>query len=90
MVQKIYLKMHPVSYINTYYDVKDLVNHRMVKNTFYEIKKLLTCASYDTFWEVIVFLNLHLCSVNGCSLVPLRNKLVNKQSNVKYLLKSYH
>ena len=57
--------MHPVSFTNTHHDVADLVNHGMVKNIkleylengtwlFYEIKKFLTCASDDTFWEVIV------------------------------------
>ena len=33
VVQKIYSKMHPASCTNTYHDVTDLVNHRMVKNT---------------------------------------------------------
>ena len=33
MVQKIYLKMHPISCTNTHCDVTDLVNHGMVKNT---------------------------------------------------------
>ena len=57
--------MHPVSCNNTHYDVTDLVNHEMVKNTktwiswerninFLEIKKFLTCASGNTFWEVTV------------------------------------
>ena len=32
-VQKIYSKLHPVSYNNTRHDVTDLVNHGMVKNT---------------------------------------------------------
>ena len=29
----IYSKMHPVSCTNIHHDVKDLVNHKMVKNT---------------------------------------------------------
>ena len=33
MVQKIYWKIHPVTCTNTHYDVIDLVNHGMVKNT---------------------------------------------------------
>ena len=33
MVQKIYSKIHFVSCINTHHDVKELVNHEMVKNT---------------------------------------------------------
>ena len=33
MAQKIYSKMYPVSCTNTYHDVRDLVNHGMVKNT---------------------------------------------------------
>ena len=32
VVQKIYLKMHPVSCTNTYYDVTDLLIYGMVKN----------------------------------------------------------
>ena len=32
LVQKIYLKMHPVSCSDTHHDVTDLVNHGMVKN----------------------------------------------------------
>ena len=66
VVQKIYSKMHPVTYTNTHHDITDLVNHGMVENTktwiswkqlsfFYEIKKFLTCALDDTFAEVIVF-----------------------------------
>ena len=57
--------MHPVSCTNTHDDVTDLVTHGMVENkkkypengtsTFYEIKKFLTCASYDTFWEIYCF-----------------------------------
>ena len=65
MVQKIYLKIHPVSCTNTNHDVTDFVNHRMVKNTktwlswennisFLWNKKCLTCASDYTFGEVIV------------------------------------
>ena len=38
MVQKIYSKMHPVSCTNNHYDITDLVNHGMVKNT--EVKYL--------------------------------------------------
>ena len=33
MVQKIYPKMHPVSFTNTHHDITDLVNHGIVKNT---------------------------------------------------------
>ena len=33
MVQKIYSKMHPISCTYTLYDVTDLINHEMVKNT---------------------------------------------------------
>ena len=33
MVQKIYSKMHPVSYASAHPDVTDLVNREMVKNT---------------------------------------------------------
>ena len=65
MVQKIYLKVHPVSCTNAHDDVTDLVNHGMVKNTitwisweqnitFQRNKKFLASASDDTFWEVIV------------------------------------
>ena len=56
--------MHPVSCANTH-DVTDLLNHGMDENTktwisweqkfFYKVKKFLTCASDDTFREVIVF-----------------------------------
>ena len=57
--------MHPVSFTNTHHDITDLVNHEMVKNKkleylengtylFYKIKKFLTCASDDSFLEVIV------------------------------------
>ena len=57
--------MDPGSCTNTHHGITDLVNHGMVKNTktwislesetklFYEIKKFLTYASDDTFWEVI-------------------------------------
>ena len=31
--QKIYSKLHPESCTNTHYDVTNLVNHRMFKNT---------------------------------------------------------
>ena len=31
--QKIYSKLHPDSCTNTHYDVTNLVNHRMFKNT---------------------------------------------------------
>ena len=52
--------MHPVLCTNTYHDVTDFINYGVVKNTkleylengtklFYEKKKFLTCASYDTF-----------------------------------------
>ena len=65
MVQKIYSKMHPASCTNTYHDITDLVNHGAVKNTktwisweqnitFLGNKKVLTCASDGTFWEVII------------------------------------
>ena len=56
MVQKVYSKMYPVSSTNTYHDITYLVNQWMVKNTktFYKAKKFLTCASDETFWEVIV------------------------------------
>ena len=65
VVQKIYLKMYLVSCTNTHQDVTDSVNHGMVKiqkfeylengtQFFYEIKKILICASDDTFWKVIV------------------------------------
>ena len=58
--------MHPVSFTNSHHDITDLVNHGMVKNrrtwisleqkvTMLQNKKMLTCASDDTFWEVIVF-----------------------------------
>ena len=66
MVQKIYSKMHPVSYTNTNHDVTDLVNHGMVKNAktwrsrerninfLWNKKKFLICASDDKVSEVIV------------------------------------
>ena len=52
--------MHPVSWTNTHHDVRDLVNDGIVENSktskflelnivFYEMKKLLTCASDSTF-----------------------------------------
>ena len=58
--------MHPGSYTNIHYDVTDLVNHGMIKNAktliswerrmiFLKTKKLLTCVSDDTFWEVNFF-----------------------------------
>ena len=57
--------MHLVSCTNTHHDVTDFVDLGMVKNTktwiswkqkitFPQNKKVLTCASNDTFWEVIV------------------------------------
>ena len=60
--------MHPVSCNNTHnieYDITDLVNHEMVKNTetwisweqninFLWNKKFLISVEDDTFWEVIV------------------------------------
>ena len=63
-VQNIYSKMHPVSCTNTHHDVRDLVNDGIVENSktskflelnivFYEMKKLLTCASDSTFWEAM-------------------------------------
>ena len=62
--------MHPVSCTNTHHDVANFVDLGMVKNTktcvsweqkitFPRNKKILTCASDDTFWEVIV-LHCHL------------------------------
>ena len=65
MVQKMYSKMHSVSCTNTHHDVIDLTNHGMVKNkktwiswewsiTFLKNKKILTSASDDTVWEVII------------------------------------
>ena len=52
--------MHPVSCTNTHNDVKDLVNHGMVKNTKTWIStednfstEFLTCVSDDTFWEFV-------------------------------------
>ena len=33
VVQKIYSKMHPVTYTNTHHDITDLVNYGMVENT---------------------------------------------------------
>ena len=52
--------MYVVSCTNTHHDVTDLVNHGKLKiqkleylesgtQFFYEIKKFLTCVSYDTF-----------------------------------------
>ena len=52
--------MYPVLCNNTHYDVTDLVNHEMIKNTkieyiengtslFHKIKKFLTCTPDDTF-----------------------------------------
>ena len=56
--------MHPVSGTNNHHDVTDLENHGMVKNTktwksweqniTFLWNKFLTCASDDTFQEVIV------------------------------------
>ena len=57
--------MHPVSCTNTHPDVTDLINNGMLKKQkleylqnetqlFFETKKFLTCATDDTFWEVIV------------------------------------
>ena len=61
--------MHPVSCNNTHniqYDITDLVNHEMVKNTktwisweqnisFPQNKKnILMCASDNKYWEVIL------------------------------------
>ena len=56
----IYLKMHPLSCINTHHDATGLVHHGWLKiqkferlengtELFYEIRKFLTCASYETF-----------------------------------------
>ena len=50
---KKYSKMNPVWCTNTHHDVKDLVNHGMVKKIKAWNKKILTCASGGTFWEVI-------------------------------------
>ena len=58
--------MHPVSSTNTHHDVADVVELEMLKNiknwiswewniTFLRNKKILTCASNDTFWEVICY-----------------------------------
>ena len=33
VAQKIYSKMHPASCTNAHYDITNLVNHGMVKNT---------------------------------------------------------
>ena len=53
--------MHPFSCPNTHHDVRDLVNHQLVKNTKnlnisrteqnfpYKTRELLTCPSDDTF-----------------------------------------
>ena len=57
--------MYPGSCTNNHYDVTGLINHGMVKNTktwrsweqnitFLWNKKLLTCASDDTFCVVII------------------------------------
>ena len=57
--------MHPASCTNTHPDVTDLINNGMLKKQkleylqnetqlFFETKKFLTCATDDTFWEVIV------------------------------------
>ena len=57
--------MHPASCTNIHHDVTNLVDHGMVKNakiwiswernlTFLPIKTFLTCASNDTFLEVVV------------------------------------
>ena len=57
--------MHLFSCTNTHHDFTDFVDPGMVKNTktiiswerkitFLPNKKFLTCASDDTFWEVIV------------------------------------
>ena len=52
--------MDPVPCANTHNDVKDLVNHEMVKNrkngtkSFYETKNFFSCASDDLSWEVII------------------------------------
>ena len=46
MVQKICSKMHSVSCTNTHYDIKDLVNHGMVKNT----KTWISQEQNLTFW----------------------------------------
>ena len=65
VVQKICSNIHSVSCTNIHHAVTDLVNHGMVENiktwiswqryiTSLRNKKLLTCASDDTFSEVIV------------------------------------
>ena len=66
VVQDIYLKMHAVPCTNIHYDVTDLVNQGMVKNTKTWIswerdtsfqqnqKNYITRVPDDTFWEVIV------------------------------------
>ena len=54
--------MHPVSCLNVYHDISDLVNHGIQKleylengtKIFNEIKKFLSCASDDTFCEIII------------------------------------
>ena len=57
--------MHPASCTNTHPDVTDLINNGMLKKQkleylqnetqlFFETKKFLTCATDDTFSEVIV------------------------------------
>ena len=57
--------MHLVACTNTHHAVTDFVDLGMVKSaktwisweqkiTFLQNKKILTCASDDTFWKVIV------------------------------------
>ena len=59
---QIYSKMYPVSCTNTHHEVRDLVNHGIVSKNLnilrtkqikkikkYKIKKLLICASDNTF-----------------------------------------
>ena len=52
--------MHPLSCTNTHHDATGLVHHGWLKiqkferlengtELFYEIRKFLTCASYETF-----------------------------------------
>ena len=59
------IKMHPISCTNTPHDFTDMVNLEMVRKTktwiswewdrsFPQIKKLITCASVYSFWDIIV------------------------------------
>ena len=93
LLKIIALVLSIVSCTNTNHEVTDLVIYGMVRNTkiwvlengtelFYEVKKLLTCASYGTFWEVIVLWRWSLS--NGSIHTDLYIKPADSHQYIQY------